>query len=51
MGPRSGAPRREGGDDSYRRRDAGEKKQDGAEGGFAPEFRGGFGRGKPAAAQ
>lgn len=50
MGPRAGGgPRRDDGE--YRRRDAGEKKQDGAEGGFAPTFRGGFGRGqKPAEA-
>ena len=42
-----GGPRgdREGG---YRRRDDGEKKE-GAPGGFAPEFRGGFGRGRGAA--
>lgn len=48
MGPRpGGAPRREEGE--YRRRDQGEKKQEGAEGDFNPQFRGGFGRGKPAA--
>lgn len=53
MGPRpgganGGAPRREEGE--YRRRDqGGEKKQEGAEGNFNPQFRGGFGRGKPVA--
>lgn len=52
MGPRPGTggdrpPRREDGE--YRRRDQGEKKQEGADGNFNPQFRGGFGRGKPAA--
>ncbi|PTD04771.1 40S ribosomal protein S10-A [Fusarium culmorum] len=37
---------REGG---YRRRDAGEGKEGGAPGEFAPQFRGGFGRGRGAA--
>lgn len=43
-----GGPRgdREGG---YRRREDGEKKEGGAPGGFNPEFRGGFGRGRGAA--
>ncbi|EOO00397.1 putative 40s ribosomal protein s10-a protein [Phaeoacremonium minimum UCRPA7] len=36
---------REGG---YRRRDAGEGKEGGAPGDFAPQFRGGFGRGRGA---
>ncbi|TDZ23418.1 40S ribosomal protein S10-B [Colletotrichum sidae] len=36
---------REGG---YRRRDAGEGKEGGAPGGFEPQFRGGFGRGRGA---
>lgn len=53
MGPRPGAPGRDGGrreEGEYRRRDAGgDKKQEGAEGDFNPQFRGGFGRGKPAA--
>ena len=42
-----GGPRgdREGG---YRRRDAGEGKEGGAPGEFAPSFRGGFGRGRGA---
>jgi len=31
--------------DGYRRRDAGEKGEEGAPGSFKPEFRGGFGRG------
>lgn len=45
---RGGPPRgdREGG---YRRRDAGEGKEGGAPGEFAPSFRGGFGRGRGAA--
>lgn len=34
---------REGG---YRRRDAGDGKEGGAPGEFAPQFRGGFGRGR-----
>lgn len=37
---------REGG---YRRRDAGEGKEGGAPGEFAPQFRGGYGRGRGAA--
>ncbi|KAI9190768.1 putative 40S ribosomal protein S10-B [Polychytrium aggregatum] len=44
------APRREGGDREYRRRDdRGEKKEGGAGGDWKPEFRGGLGR--PARAQ
>ena len=40
-----GAPRGDRGD--YRRRDAGEGGKDGAPSGeFAPQFRGGFGRGR-----
>ncbi len=49
MGPRTGGPRREGGQDEYRRRDGGEKKEGSAPGGFEPQFRGGFGRGRPTA--
>ena len=46
-GPRGDRDRdREGG---YRRRDAGEGKEGGAPGEFAPTFRGGFGRGRGAA--
>lgn len=41
-GPRGDRGDREGG---YRRRDAGEGKEGGAPGDFAPNFRGGFGRG------
>ena len=41
-GPRGDRGDREGG---YRRRDAGESKEGGAPGDFAPNFRGGFGRG------
>jgi small subunit ribosomal protein S10e len=38
---------RDGGRDTYRRRDAGEKTESGgAPGEFKPEFRGGFGRGR-----
>jgi len=46
-GDREGGPRgdREGG---YRRRDAGDGKEGGAPGEFAPTFRGGFGRGRGA---
>ncbi|KAH7061221.1 putative 40S ribosomal protein S10-B [Macrophomina phaseolina] len=40
-----GGPR--GDRDSYRRRDAGEGKEGGAPGEFQPQFRGGFGRGRP----
>jgi small subunit ribosomal protein S10e len=36
--------------DGYRRRDAGEKAEGAAPGGFKPEFRGGFGRGRGAPA-
>lgn len=46
-----GGPRREGGGDregGYRRRDFGENKDGAAPGGFNPEFRGGFGRGRGA---
>ena len=44
-----GAPRGDRGDrDGYRRRDAGEGKEGGAPGEFAPSFRGGFGRGRGA---
>ncbi|KAL1305185.1 hypothetical protein AAFC00_002106 [Neodothiora populina] len=42
-------PRREGGRGEYRRRDQGEGKEGGAPGEFAPQFRGGFGRGRGAA--
>ncbi|BFZ58229.1 hypothetical protein PYCC9005_005291 [Savitreella phatthalungensis] len=47
-GPRAGGPRRGGDDDGYRRRNDynSEKKQEGAEAGFAPQFRGGLG-GRP----
>lgn len=45
-GPRGDRGDREGG---YRRRDAGEGKEGGAPGEFAPQFRGGFGRGRGAA--
>ncbi|MCJ1288644.1 hypothetical protein MMC34_000172 [Xylographa carneopallida] len=45
-GPRGERGDREGG---YRRRDAGEGKEGGAPGEFAPQFRGGFGRGRGAA--
>lgn len=46
-----GGPRGERGDrvdrdGGYRRRDAGEGKEGGAPGEFAPQFRGGFGRGR-----
>lgn len=43
-----GAPRGDRGDreGGYRRRDAGEGKEGGAPGEFAPSFRGGFGRGR-----
>ena len=43
-----GAPRGDRGDreGGYRRRDAGEGKEGGAPGDFAPNFRGGFGRGR-----
>ncbi|KAK3209111.1 hypothetical protein GRF29_69g846993 [Pseudopithomyces chartarum] len=45
-GEHRGSGRGRGGDrDGYRRRDAGKKGQGGAPGGFAPDFRGGFGRG------
>ena len=44
-GPRGDRGDREGG---YRRRDAGEGKEGGAPGDFAPNFRGGFGRGRAA---
>lgn len=45
-----GAPRGDRGDrdGGYRRRDAGEGKEGGAPGEFAPTFRGGFGRGRGA---
>ena len=43
--PRGDRGEREGG---YRRRDAGEGKEGGAPGEFAPTFRGGFGRGRGA---
>lgn len=43
--PRGDRGEREGG---YRRRDAGEGKEGGAPGEFAPSFRGGFGRGRGA---
>lgn len=45
-----GGPRREGGDreGGYRRREFGENKDGAAPGGFNPEFRGGFGRGRGA---
>lgn len=45
-----GAPRGDRGDreGGYRRRDAGEGKEGGAPGEFAPQFRGGFGRGRGA---
>lgn len=48
-----GGEQRRGGDDGgYRRRPAGDdKKASGAPGGFRPEFRGGMGRGQPAAAK
>lgn len=36
-------------DGGYRRRDAGEGKEGGAPGEFAPQFRSGFGRGRGAA--
>lgn len=42
-------PRREGGRGEYRRREQGEGKEGGAPGEFAPQFRGGFGRGRGAA--
>ncbi|CAO3571233.1 unnamed protein product [Mortierella alpina] len=42
-----GAYRTRGDRDDYRRRDDGEKKE-GASGNFAPEFRSGLGRGRPA---
>lgn len=42
-----GAYRPRGDRDDYRRRDDGEKKE-GASGNFAPEFRSGLGRGRPA---
>ncbi|KZF19974.1 hypothetical protein L228DRAFT_32867 [Xylona heveae TC161] len=42
-GPRRDRGDREGG---YRRRDQGEGKEGGAPGEFAPQFRGGFGRGR-----
>ena len=42
-GPRGERGDREGG---YRRRDAAEGKEGGAPGEFAPQFRGGFGRGR-----
>ncbi|KAF1980418.1 hypothetical protein BU23DRAFT_495851 [Bimuria novae-zelandiae CBS 107.79] len=46
---RRGGGRGRGGDrDGYRRRDAGEKGEGSAPGGFKPEFRGGFGRGRGA---
>ncbi|MCJ1230771.1 hypothetical protein MMC12_007445 [Toensbergia leucococca] len=44
-GPRGDRGDRDGG---YRRRDAGEGKESGAPGEFAPTFRGGFGRGRGA---
>ena len=45
-----GAPRGDRGDrdGGYRRRDAGDGKEGGAPGEFAPTFRGGFGRGRGA---
>ncbi|KFY98329.1 hypothetical protein V498_01518 [Pseudogymnoascus sp. VKM F-4517 (FW-2822)] len=52
FGGRGGRGGREGGDreGGYRRRDAGEGKEGGAPGEFAPSFRGGFGRGRGAPA-
>ncbi|OBT46539.1 hypothetical protein VE00_01743 [Pseudogymnoascus sp. WSF 3629] len=52
FGGRGGRGGREGGDreGGYRRRDAGEGKEGGAPGEFAPSFRGGFGRGRGGAA-
>ena len=44
-GPRGDRGDRDGG---YRRRDAGEGKEGGAPGDFAPNFRGGMGRGRGA---